>query len=77
MTERKVAEADLAKLAKQFRVAAGKTRAAAARELGVSRPSIFNAEEKPEDSLFKLRKRIIEKYSDFRVIGPEYHLVKS
>ena len=75
MSERIVTEAELATWAKKFRKAAGKTRAAAARELGVSRPSIFEAEECPESSLFKLRKRIIEKYSTVKVKGPEYRLV--
>jgi hypothetical protein len=69
-------ENDLASLAKKFRKASGKNRAQAARDLHVSRPSVFDAEESPGQSLFKLRKRIIEKYSDFKVAGPEFRLVK-
>lgn len=69
-----VSEAELATLAKKCREAAGKTRAQAARELKVSNPSIFQAEESPEKSLFKLRKRIIQKYSVLRVRGPVYLL---
>jgi hypothetical protein len=67
-----VSERELAVLAKKCREASGKTRAQAARELKVSNPSVFQAEESPEKSLFKLRKRLIEKYSSFRVRGPVY-----
>ena len=69
-------EAQLAALAKQFRVAAGKTRSEAAREMGVKHPSIFHAEETPEQSLLKLRKRMIEKYSPYKVKGPGFWLEK-
>ena len=74
--ETRFAETELAALAKKFRVAAGKNRAEAARELKVSRPSIFNAEEFPDNSLGKLRIRIIERYSGLKVVGPEYRLIK-
>ncbi|HWN94808.1 MAG TPA: hypothetical protein VNT99_07235 [Methylomirabilota bacterium] len=75
MTNREpVSERELAALAKKYREAAGKSRAQAARELKVSNPSVFQAEESPEQSLFKLRKRIIEKYSSLRVRGPVYLL---
>ncbi len=67
-------ESELASFAKKFRLATGKSRAQAARELGVARPTVFQAEENPELSLFKLRKRIIERYSPFKVIGPVYLL---
>ena len=69
-------EAQLAALAKKFRIAADKTRSAAARELGVKYPSIFQAEETPEQGLNKLRKRIIERYSPYRVNGPAFWLEK-
>jgi DNA-binding XRE family transcriptional regulator len=62
-------EKDLAVLAMQFRKQAGKTRAQAAREMNVSQTSIFNAEESPEQSLLKLRVRMIEAYSRFTVVG--------
>jgi len=65
---------DLARLAKRFRKQAGKTRAEAAREMGVSQTSIFNAEESPEQSLFKLRVKMIEAYSTFNVTGPVFFL---
>jgi len=64
-----LAERDLAALAKRFRMQAKKTRAQAAREMRVSQTSIFNAEESPEQSLLKLRVRMIEAYSPFRVVG--------
>jgi DNA-binding XRE family transcriptional regulator len=67
-------ENDLAALAKRFRKQAGKSRAAAGREMGVSHVSIHRAEENPEESLLKLRTRMIEAYSPFNVRGPVYLL---
>ena len=73
MTEKQfLSEAHLAKLAGQFRKKAKISRAQAAREMGVSQTSIFSAEETPAQSLAKLRMRMIEKYSDFKVIGPVF-----
>ena len=69
-----VPESDLAALAKKFRVAAGKSKAAVARDLGVSVPSVFSAEEEPNKSFLKLRCRIIEAYSNQRISGPFYRL---
>lgn len=63
-----VTEADLLTLAKRFREQAGKTRAQAAREMGVSQTSIFNAEENPTQSLGRLRERMIEAYSPYQVV---------
>jgi DNA-binding XRE family transcriptional regulator len=71
-----VKEWELARLAKKFRKAAGKTKAQAARELGVAPPTLFGAEEQPELSLTKLRLRIIEAYSPFKVVGPVFMLKK-
>jgi DNA-binding XRE family transcriptional regulator len=71
-----LAEKDLAKFAKKFRERAGKTRAEAGRELGVSHVSIHRAEENPDESLFNLRVRMIEAYSEFKVTGPKYFLEK-
>jgi DNA-binding XRE family transcriptional regulator len=71
-----VSEKDLMKLAKRFRKQAGKTRAQAAREMGVSQTSIFQAEEMPEQGLIKLRVRMIEVYSPFNVVGPIFYLEK-
>ncbi len=67
-------EVDLAALAKKYREATGKTRAEAARELGVSRPSLAIAETDPTASLTKLRIRMIEAYSPHKVVGPRYWL---
>jgi DNA-binding XRE family transcriptional regulator len=71
-----VAEMALGRFAKNFREHAGKTRAQAARELGVAQTSIFQAEEMPEQGLVKLRVRMIEKYSSFKVDGPVFYLSK-
>jgi DNA-binding XRE family transcriptional regulator len=67
-------EKDLAKIAKQLRQKAGKTRAQTARDMKVSQTSIFHAEESPEQSLSKLRIRMIEAYSSFKVVGPMFRL---
>ena len=71
-----VPESDLAALAKKFRVAAGKSKSDVARELGVTVPSVFSAEEEPDKSFLKLRCRIIEACSNQRVSGPFYRLDK-
>jgi DNA-binding XRE family transcriptional regulator len=77
MSQKKLlSEIELTAFAKQLRKNAGKKRAQAARELGVSQTSIFHAEESPEQSLIKLRTRIIEAYSGFKVVGPVFYLVK-
>jgi DNA-binding XRE family transcriptional regulator len=72
--KRLLTEKDLASLAKHFREKADKTRAEAGRELGVSHVSIHRAEENPEESLLKLRTRMIEAYSPFKVRGPLFLL---
>jgi len=69
-------EKELAAVAKKFRIAAGKNRSQAARELNVSRPSLIHAEDYPEKPFIKLRKRTIEKYSPYKVVGPVYWLEK-
>ena len=63
-----LAERDLATIARRFRKKAGKSRAQAARDMGVSQTSIFHAEESPEQSLRKLRSRMIAAYSDLEVV---------
>ena len=67
-------EKDLMTLAKKLRKQSGKKRAQAARELGVSQTSIFNAEENPKQSLTKFRIRMIEAYSPYQVVGAVYFL---
>ena len=69
-----ISEADLSALAKKIRQATGKRKVEVAQELGVAPPSIFNAEERPDMSLHKLRIRIIETYSKYKVVGPVYYL---
>ena len=69
-------EKDLAAFAKEFRIKAGKSRAEAGRDMGVSHVSIHRAEENPEESLLKLRTHMIEAYSPFKVVGPVFHLEK-
>ncbi|HAB18490.1 MAG TPA: hypothetical protein PLX89_27505 [Verrucomicrobiota bacterium] len=76
MNDEFVAEGKLAGLAKKFRTASGKTRAQSARDMGIKQPSIFHAEESPELTFVKLRKRMIEAYSGYRVEGPFYRLVE-
>jgi DNA-binding XRE family transcriptional regulator len=67
-------EQDLAAMAQQFREEAGKTRAQAAREMGVAQTSIFHAEESPGQSFLKLRRRMIEAYSRYELAGPVFYL---
>ncbi len=69
-----VVESELAAMAKHFRIKSGMTKAEIARKLGVARPSVQLAEETPEQSLTKLRIRIIESCSPYRVTGPVYIL---
>ena len=70
-------EKGLAALAKKFRKAAGIRRAQAARDLKVSQTSIFNAEETPSQALLKVRIRLIEKYSTWKVVGPVFYLKRN
>jgi len=69
-----VDETALATLARKFRIRAGKNRAQAARELGVARQAVIYAEDCPEKSFTKLRCRMIETYSIYRVRGPVFLL---
>jgi DNA-binding XRE family transcriptional regulator len=71
-----VTENDLAVLAKQYRLAAGITKSEAGRQLGVVKGTIHQAEECPEVSLAKVRIRMIEKFSPFKVTGRFYRLEK-
>ena len=74
MREKVIEESELAAFAKECREKAGKTRAEIARELKVARPTIFYAEEEPERGLHKLRKQMIERNSEYEVVGPVYIL---
>jgi len=74
--EQLVTENDLARLAKQYRQAAKITKSEAARQLGVVKGTIHQAEECPDVSLAKVRIRMIEKFSPFKVTGRFYRLEK-
>jgi DNA-binding XRE family transcriptional regulator len=75
MAEKKLmSEEDLAWLAKGCREKAGKSRFQASKELGVSHVSIHRAEENPQESLTRLRIRIIEEYSSLKVKGPVFYV---
>lgn len=65
---------ELVALTKKYRQEAGKTRAQAARDMGIRQPSIFHAEESPEQSFTKLRCRMIEAYSNLKVSGPFFRI---
>jgi hypothetical protein len=69
-------EMELAALAKSWREQAGKKKAHLAREFGVTRPTMLDSEERPEKILTKLRCRVIEACSPFKVVGPVYFLIK-
>ena len=74
MSKTSFSEQGLAALAQRFRKQADISRAQAARDMEVSQTSIFHAEESPEHGLIKLRTRMIETYSPFKVVGPVYLL---
>ena len=74
MSKKFYSEAELAAVAKAFRERSGKTKAALARELGVGRASMQDAEEHPERSMTSLRGRIIEACSPYKLRGPVYFL---
>jgi hypothetical protein len=74
MPQQSYTEAELTATAKRFREQSGATRAQAARDMKVSQTSIFNAEETFDRSLVKLRIRMIEAYSKFKIRGPVYLL---
>ena len=71
-----VEERDLAALAKKFRLASGKTKVEVAKKMGIKPPSVHHAEESPHLSFTKLRRRMIETYSEFNVSGPLFKLEK-
>ena len=69
-------EAELAAFAKQLRIEAGESKAGAAREMECRAPSIFHSEESPDLPYSKMRRRLVEYFSDFEVEGPVYRLRK-
>lgn len=68
--------ADLTALASEAFEGSGLTQSAAAERLGVSRPALAQAIGEPARSLDALRRRIVEAFTPYRVIGPEYRLVE-
>jgi len=74
MPKKTFSERELAALAKHFREKAGKRKVDLARELKVGAPTIQQAEEYPEMSLTKVRKRIIDTCSQYELIGPVFFL---
>lgn len=73
---RYVEEAELAALAKKARKDAKKKRAQAARDMGIKQPSIFHAEESPDLPFTKLRRKMIETYSNWKITGPFFRVEK-
>lgn len=76
LKHRLFSESELARLAKRFRKESGLKKADLAEKLDVARPSVQQAEENPEQSLTKLRVRMIEACSPYKVRGPVYFLEK-
>ncbi len=74
--EKFLQESELAALARDYRIASGKNRAEVARELKVGRQAVKYAEDCPEKSFTKLRCRMIEAYSPYRVRGPVFLVIK-
>jgi len=73
-TKQLLQESELTALAKAYRIKSGLSKVEAAAAMGVSRPTMHLAEEFPEESLTKLRRRMIEKFSPFKVAGPLFQL---
>lgn len=72
--KQQITESGLMALAKQYRIKSGLNKVEAAAVLGVTPPTVHLAEEKATESLTKLRRRMIEKFSFFKVVGPFYQL---
>ena len=74
MPKKIFSENELAALAKHFREQSGKRKVDMARQLKLGAPTIQQAEEYPELSLTKVRKRIIEACSPYELVGPVFLL---
>ena len=70
-----VSPADLPALAREALEASGLTQAQAAEQLGVAQPSVAQALGRTK-GLDALRRRIVEAFTPYRVVGPEYRLVE-
>jgi len=72
-----VPESKLAALAKQARIDAGITQTEAAQRLGVSRPTVVQAENEPTRPLSALRRKMILEFSGgYRCVGPYWILAR-
>jgi len=67
-------ESDLASLAKKARKTAGKRNIDVARKFGVTPSAVCHADERPKANFLRLRIRMIEAYSKYKVVGPVYYL---
>lgn len=65
---------ELPELVKRLREQYGFTRHEVAKRLGVSEAIVRQAEEQPDRARIQLRKRMIERLSDYRLEGPFYRL---
>lgn len=65
---------DIPLLVKEMREQKGLSTAHIARDLGVPEPSITQAEAQPHRALFKLRKRILERFTGYTLDGPFYRV---
>ena len=65
---------ELSQLAKQARTDAGLTQAEAAERMGVAQPTLAQAENEPQRSLRKLRRRMIFEFAGYELDGPFWRL---
>lgn len=74
--EQTVTPEALTVLAREAWQASGKTQTVAAEDFGVAQATFAQAVNDPKRNLTALRMRIIEAFTPYRVVGPEYRLVK-
>ena len=65
---------DIPLLVKELREQHGLSTEHVARDLGVPEPSVAQAEGQPHRALFKLRKRILERFTGYTLDGPFYRV---
>ena len=69
-----IKRSDIPLIVKETREQKGLTTEHVARDLGVSEPSVAQAEAQPHRALFKLRKRILERFTEYTLDGPFYRV---
>lgn len=69
-------EEGLSQLAKKAREDKGLTQALAAKILNVQQPTLAQAENNPKRKLTKLRIRIIQEFTGYKVEGPFFMVIK-